>query len=115
MENRNTNTVELPSGAQAEILTRWTFDEYLKIEEAQLRMARGFSVTGVGGETTAEINHGAMRTFKIVTLMTAVKKLTLADGTDVPVTEQALGELDMADGLELYRVVDEIAGQGKKK
>lgn len=113
MENRETKIVELPSGGKAEILTKWTFDEYLKIEAAELRMARGFSVSG--GETTAEINHDAMRTSTMEAMMLAVKKLTDADGTVLELSPETFGQLDMDDGLALRAAVNGIRGNSKKK
>lgn len=113
MDTRETKVVELPSGGKAEILTKWTFDEYLKIEASELRMARGFSVSG--GETTAEINHDAMRASTIEAMMLAVKKLTDSNGQVLEISADGFGQLDMDDGLALRAAVNGIRGNSKKK
>lgn len=110
---RETRTIELPSGIKAEILTRWTFDEYLKIEGASLRAAKNLRV--VGKETMADIDSEAVMEGTKIALLQAIRKLTAKDGTEILVNIDNIGSLDMDDGIVLREEINKIQGSVKKK
>ena len=113
---RITRSIDLPSGAKAEVLTKWLFDEYLQVEGANVKMAKNFSlVTGGQAPATAEIDADAMRAATMLALRLGVRKLTGPEGADIEVNDQTIGELDMEDGLALRDAVNAIQTGSKKK
>lgn len=113
---RQTRTINLPSGSKAEVLTKWLFDEYLQVEAANVKMAKNFSLqAGGAAPASAEIDADAMRAATMLSIRLGVRKLIGADGNEIPVNDQTIGELDMDDGLALREAVNGIQTSSKKK
>ena len=102
---RQTRIVSLPSGLKAEIVTAWTFDEYLKIEGAEIRIAKSIDIT----EKTATIDYDAKRVTTLEAMCLAVRKMTAEDGADLPISVGTFAELSVMDGLALRDAVDAIS------
>lgn len=116
MQNRETRVIDLPSGIKAEVLTKWLFEEYLQIEAANVKMAKNLQiVTGGQQAPTAEIDADAMRAATMLALRIGIRKLSHPDGSDIPVNDQTIGQLDMEDGLALRDAVNAIQAGSKKK
>jgi len=110
---RLTQQVTLPSGIIADILTRWTYDEFLRIEAAEAAIAE--TLRFVDGSPEANVDASEITNSTKLVLRLAVKKLTAADSSDIPVSDDAIGNLDMDDGIALKRAVDGIkTGIAKK-
>lgn len=111
---RPTKSVDLPSGIKAEVVTGWTFDDYLQIEAGQMKMLKSATV-GTDGRPTMQIDGSEMGASEILSVRLAVKKLTAADGTDIPVTDAVIKELDWNDGIALRDSIREMERASKKK
>lgn len=113
MENRETNTIELPSGIKADIIVGWTFREFQEIEAVKFKAAK--NVRTVDGEAITEIDGSAIIEMQATAIRLACKKLTAADGTDMPVSADSIGDLSMDDGVALHEAVEKISGSLQKK
>lgn len=111
---RPTKTLELPiSKIKVELAVYWTLDEYLEIEAAQYQSAKSVSI--VDGQPVTQIDGKAFHESTNIAMTLAVKKMTAADGTDIPVTRAALGELHADDGILIRDAVEAVEGGSKKK
>lgn len=112
---RQTQTLTLPSGITAVVLTKWLFEEYLQIETANVKVAKNLKISAGGELPAAEIDADAMLASTRLTMRLGIRKLTAADGSDIPVTDETIGALDMEDGLALREAVNAIQAGSKKK
>lgn len=109
IENRAIKIIELPSGSKAEIVTAWTFDEYLKIEGAEIRIAKSIDIA----EKTATIDYDAKRVTTLEAMVQAVKKFTNAEGVELPINIATFAELGVMDGIALRDAVNDISTGSK--
>lgn len=110
---RATKTVTLPiSGIKADIITRWLYSEYLEIEAIQTQAAK--TVRMVNGEAVTDVDTSKVAQAGQRALQLAIKKLVGADGTELPITTETIGNLDMEDGIALKDAVDIIGAEQKK-
>ena len=109
MENRATKIIELPSGSKAEVVSAWTFDEYLKIEGAEIRIAKSIDIS----EKTATIDYDAKRVTTLEAMCLAVRKFTDAEGKELPINIATFAELSVMDGIGLREAIDEISTGSK--
>lgn len=111
---RDTQVIELPiSKIKAEVITYYTYAEFKQVEGALYKAAK--SVRMVGGEAHTDIDGSAISDSTRVAMTLAVKKLTAPDGTDIPVTIEAISELHAKDGMAIETAVDAIDEDMKKK
>lgn len=119
--DRETKEIALPvSGMVAHIVTNWKYNEWLKIQAAQVASAGSLRMSiqkqqSESQEGTMDIDGDAMVAAVRKSILLAVKRLTNADGTEVTDIGAALDEMDMLDGVTLERAVDALdTSTGKK-
>lgn len=106
---RQTSTVTLPvSGMIAEIVTSWTFGEYEKISRATQSLAR------MNADSRIVSFDGGTQSDDRVALGLAIVKLLGKDGVEIPVTPQAIDDLDFRDGKALLVAINQIGKDEKK-
>lgn len=110
MSNRETRIVELPSGGKAEIVTKYTFDEYMKIESHELRRAKSIDIA----TQTVNLDYDTPRATALEAMVQATKKLTNAAGEELPVNVATFAEMEVMDGITLRDAVNEIQTTSKK-
>ena len=111
---RQTNTVTLPTGATAEIVAEWTFGEYQQIEAVQYKAAKSVR-TDDEGRAVTEVNGDAIIEMERLAMRLGIKKLTASDGTDIPVSDEAIACLTLKDGMALRERVNGIGKNTEKK
>lgn len=117
---RTTKTFELPvSKIKVEMATYWTLDEYFQIENKQYKAAKSVRMvknndTGKE-EAVTDINGEAMLDTRKSVIILAIKKLTAADGTDIPVVYESIADLSMVDGRAIEDEIEGMEGATKKK
>lgn len=111
MENRATKVIDLPSGGKAEIVLKWTFDEFLKVEGSEIRIAKNIDID----QRTATIDYDAARVTTLEAMVLAVKKFTAPDGTELPIVLGTFAEMEVEDGIMLREAVNAISTSSKKK
>lgn len=110
---RQTTQNRLPiSGIIADVIDSWTFGEYEQIQNASKTMAR--MRVNADGTQDVSVNPDGVGADERLAMRLAVRKLTAQDGTDIPVTDQAISDLDYRDGLALKRAVNDIGKDEKK-
>lgn len=112
---RQTKTIELPSGIKADIVTSWTYDDYLKIEAAAMRPMKSATMGADGIGATINIDASDMVTADLLAVTLGVKRLIGADGAEMAVNEQVIKELDWRDGTALRDAIKEMERESKKK
>lgn len=112
--DRPVTKVLLPvSGMEAEIVTYWTFDEYLQIEECISSAAKSIEM-GSNGVQKTEVDATATIKAERLAIRLAIKKLTSPDGSGVNITPDVIGNLDFRDGKVLRATVNAISADQKK-
>lgn len=111
---RETQIIDLPiSKIKAEVITYYTYAEFKQIEKALYRAAK--SVRMVDGQAQTEIDGTAVSDSMQEAMLIAVVKMTSPDGTDIPVTADAINGLHAKDGMLIEAAVDAIDEDMKKK
>ncbi len=108
---RTTTQIKLPvSGILADVIESWTFGEFEQIENATKTMAR-LHINADGSQDVSLADAGADDR---LAMRLAVKKLTAADGSDIPVTDEAISTLHLNDGKALQQAVKNVGANEKK-
>ncbi len=118
MSERQTKTIDLPSGLKAEIVAFWTLDDFLKIEAAQKRVLDAATVsTDPAKQDQARIEFAAERSAEaeFMAIRLAVRKLIGEDGVAVDATDDEIRNLHWQDGLALRRAIQHMDDAAKKK
>lgn len=111
---RESRTIELPySKIKAEVASFLTFGEHKRIEAATLQASK--SVRVEGGQTFMDVDASAMAEATKIAMLIAVVKLTTPEGTEIPVSWEAIEALRSEDGQALQGAVDAIDEGSKKK
>lgn len=111
---RNTQSILLPiSKITAEVITDYTYAEFKRVERALFKGAKG--VRMVDGEAVTDLDGSAISESTRVSMMIGVVKLTAEDGSDIPVTTEAIDNLPAKDGMLIETAIDAIDEDMKKK
>lgn len=95
------------------MITYWTLDELMQIENETYKAAKSVGV--VDGNTVTNIDGTAILTSEKLAMALAVKKMTSAEGEDIPVSYEVIGNLHGTDGTVIREEVEKVVGDVKKK
>ncbi len=111
--DRQTQQITLPiSGMIAEIITKWKFGEYQKVENLTTSKVK-VQVTE-SGEQTFALDQTKGENAEFATMKLAILKLTDAAGVEIAVTEELLYDLDFRDGQAIRVAINAITAKEKK-
>ena len=101
------------SNANVEIIEKLTWGQQERIREA---MMGGIKVQGLSDKEkqSLDFDTSVLSKAKYKTLEICIKKITLADGKEVPYTNEWMDNLSVEDGDKLFEAVNEVTSPKKK-